>query len=159
MPLFSKKERKKATRLYFATDLHGSERTYRKFINAGKFYDVDILVMGGDITGKLLIPIIKENNDHYRATLQGRVEKITTQNDLENFITRLGTLGFYHKVMEDEDRVTVVRNVGWALWAAIQANISKINYDFWGWAVERWGRAVKKMDSPEFPVWLQSVQT
>jgi Icc-related predicted phosphoesterase len=39
MPLFSKKERKKATRLYFATDLHGSERTYRKFINAGKFYD------------------------------------------------------------------------------------------------------------------------
>jgi hypothetical protein len=86
-------------------------------------------------------------------------EKITTQNDLENFITRLGTLGFYHKVMEDEDRVIVVRNVGWALWAAIQANISKINYDFWGWAVERWGRAVKKMDSPEFPVWLQSVQT
>ena len=40
----------------------------------GNFYDVDILVMGGDITGKLLIPIIKEKNDHYRATLQGRVE-------------------------------------------------------------------------------------
>ncbi len=79
MPLFSKKEQKKATRLFFATDLHGSERTYRKFINAGKFYDVDVLVMGGDITGKLLIPIIKENNDHYRATLQGRVEEITTQ--------------------------------------------------------------------------------
>ena len=53
----------------------------------------------------------------------------------------------------------IMSDVGWALWAAIQANISKINYDFWGWAVERWGRAVKKMDSPEFPVWLQSVQT
>ena len=59
MPLFSRKNKKDPTRLYFATDLHGSERTYRKFINAGKFYDVDILVMGGDITGKLLIPIIK----------------------------------------------------------------------------------------------------
>jgi Icc-related predicted phosphoesterase len=103
MPLFSKKERKKATRLYFATDLHGSERTYRKFINAGKFYDVDILVMGGDITGKLLIPIIKENHDHYRATLQGRVEEITTQTELENLINRLGTLGFYHKIMDEAE--------------------------------------------------------
>ena len=103
MPLFSKKERKKATRLYFATDLHGSERTYRKFINAGKFYDVDILVMGGDITGKLLIPIIKEKNDHYRGTLQGRVEEISTQKELDEFITRLDTLGFYHKVMDESE--------------------------------------------------------
>jgi Icc-related predicted phosphoesterase len=103
MPLFSKKEKKRATRLFFATDLHGSERTYRKFINAGKFYDVDILIMGGDITGKLLIPIIKENNDHYRATLQGRVEKITTQAELENLINRLGTLGFYHKIMDENE--------------------------------------------------------
>ncbi len=101
MPLFAKKEHKKATRLYFATDLHGSERTYRKFLNAGKFYDVDILVMGGDITGKLLIPIIKENNNHYRATLQGRVEEISTQEELEKLINRLGTLGFYHKIMDE----------------------------------------------------------
>jgi uncharacterized protein len=103
MPLFSKKERKKATRLFFATDLHGSERTYRKFINAGKFYDVDILVMGGDITGKLLIPIIQENNNHYRATLQGRVEEISTHEEMENLLSRLGTLGFYYKVMDEAE--------------------------------------------------------
>ncbi len=103
MPLFSKKERKKTTRLYYATDLHGSERTYRKFINAGKFYDVDILIMGGDITGKLLIPIIKENRDHYRATLQGRVEEITTQSELDNLTNRLSTLGFYHKIMDEAE--------------------------------------------------------
>ena len=103
MPLFSKKPSKKPTRLFFATDLHGSERTYRKFINAGKFYDVDILVMGGDITGKLLIPIIKEKNDHYRATLQGRVEEISTQQELDELLTRLGTLGFYYKIMEEDE--------------------------------------------------------
>jgi len=107
MPLFSKKGKKRATRLFFATDLHGSERTYRKFINAGKFYDVDILVMGGDITGKLLIPIIKENNDRYRATLQGRVEEITTKTELENLINRLGTLGFYHKIMDESEFHTI----------------------------------------------------
>ncbi len=53
----------------------------------------------------------------------------------------------------------IMSDVGWALWAAIQAKISKIDYDFWGWAIERWGRAVQKMDSPEFPSWLKEVQT
>jgi len=53
----------------------------------------------------------------------------------------------------------IMSDVGWGLWAAIQANISKIEYDFWGWAIERWGRAVGKMDSVEFPVWLEEVQS
>jgi thiamine kinase-like enzyme len=52
----------------------------------------------------------------------------------------------------------IMSDVGWALWAAIQANISKIKYNFWGWAVDRWDRAVGKMDSPTFPVWLEDVQ-
>jgi uncharacterized protein len=51
--LFSKKAKKEPTRLFFATDLHGSERTFRKFINAGKFYDVNVMVMGGDIQGQV----------------------------------------------------------------------------------------------------------
>ena len=71
MSFLGKKKSKKLTRLFFATDIHGSERTYRKFINAGKFYEVNTIVMGGDISGKLLIPIIKEANGNYRATLQG----------------------------------------------------------------------------------------
>ncbi len=103
MPLFSRKSKKNPTRLFFATDLHGSERTYRKFINAGKFYDVNVLVMGGDIQGKLLIPIIKESNGHYRATVQGRVEHMSTEGELNNLKARLDTLGFYHKVMEEDE--------------------------------------------------------
>jgi Icc-related predicted phosphoesterase len=103
MPLFSKKIRKNPTRLFFATDLHGSERTFRKFINAGKFYEADVIVMGGDISGKLLIPIIKEINGNYRATLQGRVERLTTQGELDDLTTRLGTLGFYHQIMEEAE--------------------------------------------------------
>ena len=101
MPFFSKKSNKKPTRLFFATDLHGSERTYRKFINAGKFYEANVIVMGGDIQGKLLIPIIKEANGHYRATLQGRVEHMSTQEELTALIGRLDILGFYHKIMEE----------------------------------------------------------
>ena len=53
----------------------------------------------------------------------------------------------------------IMSDVGWGLWAAIQAKISKIEFDFWGWAIERWGRAVQKMDSAEFPQWLVDVRT
>jgi thiamine kinase-like enzyme len=52
----------------------------------------------------------------------------------------------------------IMSDVGWGLWAAIQAKISKIEYDFWGWATERWGRAVDKLDSPQFEAWLREVR-
>ena len=52
----------------------------------------------------------------------------------------------------------IMSDVGWGLWAAIQAKISKIDFDFWGWAIERWGRAEEKMESKEFEVWLKDVQ-
>ena len=101
--LFSKKPKKNSTKLFFATDLHGSERTFRKFINAGKFYDVNVIVMGGDIQGKLMIPIIREENGHHRATVQGRVEHLETEEDLKNLMGKLDILGFYYKVMEADE--------------------------------------------------------
>jgi thiamine kinase-like enzyme len=52
----------------------------------------------------------------------------------------------------------IMSDVGWGLWAAIQAKISKIDYDFWGWATERWGRAVEKMDSEAFEEWLEEAK-
>ena len=52
----------------------------------------------------------------------------------------------------------IMSDVGWTLWAAIQAKISTIDFDFWGWAVERWARAEAKMDSAAFPGWLRDVQ-
>jgi uncharacterized protein len=103
MPLFSKKPKKQTTRLFFATDLHGSERTFRKFINAGKFYEANVLVMGGDITGKLLIPIIKEGNGNYRATLQGTTQHLSTEAELQSLNEKLGLLGFYSEIMEEDE--------------------------------------------------------
>lgn len=103
MAFFDKKKGKKLNRLFFATDIHGSQRTYRKFINAGKFYDVNTIVMGGDISGKLMIPIIKEANGHYRATLQGTVEHFTTDEELKQLQDKLGLLGFYYKIMDEDE--------------------------------------------------------
>ncbi|HXQ34411.1 MAG TPA: choline/ethanolamine kinase family protein [Anaerolineales bacterium] len=53
----------------------------------------------------------------------------------------------------------VMSDVGWGLWAAIQAKISTIDFDFWGWAIERWGRAVEKMDSGGVEGWLRDVSS
>jgi thiamine kinase-like enzyme len=52
----------------------------------------------------------------------------------------------------------IMSDVGWTLWAAIQAKISTIDYDFWGWATERWTRAEAKLNAPEFAHWLEEVQ-
>ncbi|HKZ76102.1 MAG TPA: metallophosphoesterase, partial [Actinomycetota bacterium] len=73
MGLFGKKGTPKGdpTRLFYACDIHGSEPTYRKFLNAAKFYEVDALVFGGDLMGKLLIPIVRDAGHTWRARLQG----------------------------------------------------------------------------------------
>ena len=56
-------------KLYFATDVHGSEICWKKFLAASKFYEVDTLVLGGDMTGKAIIPIIAQGNDDFKVTL------------------------------------------------------------------------------------------
>jgi Icc-related predicted phosphoesterase len=79
-------------RIFFATDVHGSEPTFRKFINAGKAYGVDVLILGGDITGKLLTPIIASGNQEFTATLQSSTYTLRGQQELSEFETRLGKL-------------------------------------------------------------------
>ncbi len=51
----------------------------------------------------------------------------------------------------------IMSDVGWTLWAAIQARISTIDYDFTAWAEERWARASAMLDGPEFEGWLMAV--
>src|SRR6266545_4382155 len=97
MGLFGKKGDLKAepTRLFYACDIHGSEPTYRKFLNAAKFYDVDALVFGGDLMGKLLVPIVSDAGGVWRAGLHGQKHVLTTPEELAEFKKRLDTLGFY----------------------------------------------------------------
>jgi hypothetical protein len=52
----------------------------------------------------------------------------------------------------------IMSDVGWTLWAAIQARISSIDYDFFGLAEERWARASATLDGPDFEGWLDAVQ-
>jgi uncharacterized protein len=63
--LRSRRQGKKtrALRIYFATDLHGSEVCFRKFLAAAKVYQADVLILGGDFAGKGLVPVIEQNGE------------------------------------------------------------------------------------------------
>jgi len=56
-------------RLFFITDVHASEKCFRKFLNAAKVYRADSLILGGDITGKVLIPIVERPDGSYDVRL------------------------------------------------------------------------------------------
>jgi Icc-related predicted phosphoesterase len=57
-------------RLFFATDVHGSEVCWRKFINSAKHYEVDVLILGGDMTGKAIVPIVDQGGGKWKYDLQ-----------------------------------------------------------------------------------------
>ncbi len=78
-------------KIFFATDLHGSEMCWRKFLNAAKFYEADVLICGGDMTGKAMIPIVEENG-HYTVTIAADRQVVGAEmvGEIENQIRRRG---------------------------------------------------------------------
>lgn len=91
-----------AVTLFFATDLHGSETGFRKFVNAAAFYKADLLVLGGDLTGKLVVPIVQGRDGRWRARLHDRVEQLHPD-ALDDFEARVRTTGQYTKRMTEEE--------------------------------------------------------
>lgn len=91
------------TKIFFATDLHGSEKCFLKFVNAAKFYKADVLIMGGDITGKLMIPIIKEPNGKYHATLLGSDRDAKNEQELLDLQRVVRFAGYYPYLTNPEE--------------------------------------------------------
>lgn len=96
--LFSKQPREKGLRVFFATDVHGSETCFRKFINAGAFYDVSLLVLGGDMVGKLLIPITKAADGSYSASYGDHTYDDLGPRGLEELKAEIRRGGHYHYI-------------------------------------------------------------
>lgn len=82
-------------RLFFATDIHGSEICWKKFLNAGKFYGVDALVLGGDMTGKALVPITARPDGSFKATLLQQQFVLNDEAAVRDFERRVGSRGYY----------------------------------------------------------------
>ncbi|HEY6116302.1 MAG TPA: metallophosphoesterase, partial [Candidatus Dormibacteraeota bacterium] len=78
-------------RIFFATDLHGSETCWKKFLNAARFYDADVLICGGDMTGKAIVPVVSENG-HFSVALGGERQTVPAEQvaEVEATIRRKG---------------------------------------------------------------------
>jgi Icc-related predicted phosphoesterase len=90
-------------RLYFATDIHGSETCWRRFLNCSQFYRADVLVLGGDLTGKAVIPIIHVGSDRYRTHLQDQRHDFEGDDELARYRKIVRDLGYYPVVMDDDE--------------------------------------------------------
>jgi Icc-related predicted phosphoesterase len=83
------------TKVYFATDLHGSSKCFRKFVNAGNAYGVDVLVLGGDIAGKALQTIVRGADGRYRCTFIGTTYDVDEGPELEALEKIIADHGYY----------------------------------------------------------------
>jgi Icc-related predicted phosphoesterase len=81
--------------IYVVADIHGSETCWRKFLNAARFYDVDTVIVAGDITGKALVPIVEQAGGTHEARIAGRVQQARSEAEIAELEARIRTNGFY----------------------------------------------------------------
>jgi hypothetical protein len=81
-------------RIFFATDIHGSDVCWRKFLNAGTFHKADVLIMGGDMTGKAMVPITVGNGS-WRVTLQEQEHVLSSEDEVAAMEKRIRDRGYY----------------------------------------------------------------
>lgn len=91
------------TRLFFVTDVHGSDRCFRKFVNAGKFYNASILILGGDITGKMIVPVVKQPDGTYKCEFGGTAYVLKSPEQLAEVVKNIKDSGFYPYMSEPKD--------------------------------------------------------
>ena len=105
------------TRIFFVSDLHGSDRCFRKFVNAAKFYKAQTLILGGDITGKVLVPIIQKNDGSFSVSLFGKETTVTRE-----------SLGEYQRKLRDAGQYCFITTE--ARMAELSANKAKVEEIF-----------------------------
>src|SRR4029077_8572799 len=98
--MFGSRPKKRALRLFFATDIHGSDRCFRKFLAAAESYEADALVLGGDIAGKGLVPI-RADNGMPTAEVRGDIVAVPRAEE-DRLRADINRLGFYAVEADEE---------------------------------------------------------
>ena len=89
-------------RLFFATDVHGSEVCWRKFINSAKHYEVDVLILGGDMTGKAIVPIVETGSESWQYHMQDQQHDLHGADELAKNQRLIRDHGYYPVAMTRE---------------------------------------------------------
>src|SRR5919202_2218860 len=94
-------------KIFYVTDLHGSEICWRKFLNAGAFYRADVVILGGDVTGKAMVPIVQRANGTWEASLQDHRDTLKSEDAIVEFEKRVMNRGYYPIRVSDEEYVAL----------------------------------------------------
>jgi Icc-related predicted phosphoesterase len=90
-------------RLFFCTDLHGSDICFRKFLHAGSAYKADVVIMGGDCTGKMIVPVVSDGNGGHTCEWLGHLEHLATPDQLAEQEKAVTNNGLYPVRMTREE--------------------------------------------------------
>jgi Icc-related predicted phosphoesterase len=101
--VFFSKSRRPRTTLFYASDIHGSEKCFLKFVNAAKFYSADVLVLGGDLTGKVMVPLVRIGPTRYKAEFQGKEVLIGNEEERTDLEKRIRFNGLYPVVLDKDE--------------------------------------------------------
>jgi uncharacterized protein len=89
-------------KIFFATDIHGSEICGKKFLNAAAFYKADLVVLGGDVTGKIMVPIVAYPG-YWEVTVRGERMRLDSREELLKVEQQLRDRGSYPAVVTREE--------------------------------------------------------
>jgi len=88
------KKKEDTTKILFATDMHGSEGAWRKFLNASAMLKADVAICGGDLTGKMIVPVVEGKDGQYSYYLMGKVNT-TDSSGLSKAFKDIRGIGYY----------------------------------------------------------------
>jgi Icc-related predicted phosphoesterase len=118
-----------ATVVYYASDIHGSDVLWRKFLNAADAYRAEVLIMGGDVTGKVVVPLV-EDGDGISYELFGERHRLDSETDLGEAENRIRANGMYPARMR-EDEVAAVASLDEDAKEAWFAGVMRRTFDGW----------------------------
>ncbi|MGH3249618.1 MAG: hypothetical protein ACRDOI_25915 [Trebonia sp.] len=89
-------------KMFFATDIHGSEICWKKFLNAAAFYRADLVVLGGDVTGKVMVPIVAHHG-YWEVTVRGERLRLDSREELLKVEQQLRDRGSYPAIVTRDE--------------------------------------------------------
>jgi Icc-related predicted phosphoesterase len=111
--MFRRRQNQSLTRLFYAGDVHGSRVCWKKFINAAAHYPADALIMGGDLTGKGLVPIVREGDGSYSARVIGEQRVARTAEELDQMQLAITTNGMYPLIVDQDEARRLTEDGAW----------------------------------------------
>ncbi|MEM2074066.1 MAG: metallophosphoesterase [Nitrososphaeria archaeon] len=98
-------------RIFFSSDIHGSDSCFKKLLMVPKMYKANVVIVGGDITGKALIPIISKSNGSFETYFLGEKIQINSIDKLNSLKEKIRAIGFYPYVTDERGAIELKENI------------------------------------------------